>query len=121
MAAEWWPRVTACCEGHWGGCSGIGQKCKLYHTLSELHFTFCGFFPVGSATTLLVEEAGDEGDHGSAGRVGRADLQLSEPARGEVDRATRHWPTRNAPSPRDETEGPSPRRALHGRACCSKP
>ena len=40
---------------------------------------------------------------------------------GKVDRATRHWPTRNAPSPRDETEGPSPRRALHGRACCSKP
>ena len=33
--------------------------------------------PVGSATTLLVEGVGEEGDHGSLGRVGSADLQGS--------------------------------------------
>ena len=32
--------------------------------------------PVGSATTLLVEGIGEEDDHGSPGRVGRADLQI---------------------------------------------
>ena len=30
-----------------------------------------------------------------------------EPARGEVDRAMRPWPTRDGPSPRDETDADS--------------
>ena len=44
MAREWRVRVTVCCERPWGGCSGTGQKCQLYHTLSELEFTLRGFF-----------------------------------------------------------------------------
>ena len=35
---------------------------------------------------MLAGGRGEEGDHGSPGRVERADLQLSEAARGEVDR-----------------------------------
>ena len=50
-------------------------------------FRFFGF-PVGGATTLLVVGEGGDGDHGSPGRGGRADLQVSEPARGEVDRGS---------------------------------
>ena len=33
---------------------------------------------IGSATTLLVEGVGEEGDHGSSRRVGRADVQKNE-------------------------------------------
>ena len=54
--------------------SGSGGQCNLKYTLGEwpLHSVAS---PVGSATTLPVEEVGEEGDHGDPGRVGRADLQ----------------------------------------------
>ena len=54
---------------------GIEQKCQLYHTLSELEFTFRGFFRRRRHGCWWRRD--EEGDHGSPGRVGRADLQLS--------------------------------------------
>ena len=80
MAAEWQTRAAARCERHWGGCSWVEQKCKLQHTLSELEFTFRGVFRRRCHGCWWRRD--EEGDHGSPSRVGRADLQLSEPARG---------------------------------------
>ena len=56
MAREWRVRMTARCERPWDGCSGTGQKCQLYHTLSKLEFTLRGFFR--RQRPWLLEEGG---------------------------------------------------------------
>lgn len=85
------------------GSDSSGGKCILKCTLGELELTFRGLFYCRQGyDTADCGRVGEEDDHGSPARVGRADLQLVEnrhEGRLTVPRGV--GLTRGSPSPRD--------------------